>query len=116
MFFLVLKTVITGVVVVTVSEIAKRSSLLAGILASLPLTSILALIWFYIDTHDTNSTSRLSISIFWMVLPSLFFFITFPLLIKWGFRFYLALIISSLLTAGIYWLYIQVLKQLGVTL
>src|SRR4051812_3962048 len=99
MGYLLLKAGITGIIVVSVSEIAKRSSLIAAILASLPLTSILALIWLYIDSEDVKSTTNLSIGIFWMVVPSLFFFVAFPVLVKWGFRFYPALLIASLAMA-----------------
>ena len=116
MLYFFLKVTITGLVVAGVSEIAKRSSLMAGALASLPLTSLLALVWLYLDTADLKATTQLSTSIFWMVLPSLFFFLAFPLLVKWGFRFYPALICASALMSGVYWGYVQLLKRYGVEL
>lgn len=116
MIYLILKTILTGLVVVSVSEIAKRSSLLAAILASLPLTSILAIVWLYIDTNDVDAVKNLSTGIFWMVLPSLLFFLVFPLLIKSGMRFYPALIMSCAAMSIVYWAYTAALRTVGIQL
>lgn len=116
MFYLFLKVIITGLVVAGVSEIAKRSSLMAAVLASLPLTSLLALVWLYLGTADVKLAANLSTSIFWMVLPSLFFFIAFPLLVRFGFRFYPALVFASISMIGVYWGYIQLLKRFEISL
>lgn len=66
-----IKVIFTVVVVVAVSEIAKRSSFWGALLASLPLTSLLAFIWLYVDTGDAQGVANLSQGIFWLVLPSL---------------------------------------------
>jgi hypothetical protein len=116
MLHLMIKTVLTSLLIAGVSEAARRSTLLAAVLASLPLTSLLALIWLYQDTGDTKATADLSTSIFWMVLPSLLFFIVFPLLLKLGLRFYPALVISSLAMILAYWGYAQILKRFGICL
>ena len=75
MFYIILKTLITAIVVVTVTEIAKRSSLLAGLLASIPLTSFLAFIWLYWEKRDSQmvidlSNSILSVSYTHLTLPT----------------------------------------------
>jgi hypothetical protein len=114
MLYLFLKTIITGITIVAVSEIAKRSSWVAAALASLPLTSILAMIWLYIDTRDVQAVVSLSISIFWMVLPSLLFFMAFPLLVKAGLRFYPALAVSILTMCISYVGYVRLLEKFGV--
>jgi len=114
--YLLFKAILTGGVVVGISEIAKKSSLLAAILASLPLTSILAMVWIYFDSKNLAATKELSINIFWMVLPSLFFFLAFPVLVRLGLRFYPALFISSMATAGVYYLYVQLLGKLGISI
>ncbi len=116
MGYLILKILITGITVVSVSEIAKRSSVLAAILASLPLTSILAIIWLYVDTQDIQAVKSLSTGIFWMVLPSLFFFLALPLLLRFGMHFYLALAISCVLMSGVYWVFLRTLKSMGIQL
>jgi len=96
------KTFITAIIVVSVSELSKRYTIWAALLASLPLTSILAFIWLYVDTKDTNKIAELSYSIFWLVLPSLAFFLILPGLLKYGVDFTVAMGISILLTALIY--------------
>src|SRR5262247_2902545 len=75
------KVLVTAIVVVAVSELAKRSSLWAGLLASLPLTSLLAFIWTYLDTGNVEQVGTLSWNIFWLVLPSLLLFLLLPWLL-----------------------------------
>src|SRR5690349_12496787 len=67
----IIKLLISAAIIVAVSEVSKRSSLIGGLLASLPLTSFLAMLWLYKDTKDTAKVAALSMSIFWLVLPSL---------------------------------------------
>lgn len=67
MWQIALKLSLTAVVVVAISEIAKRSSLWAAVLASLPLTSLLAFVWLYIDTRSVERVASLSSGIFWLV-------------------------------------------------
>lgn len=112
--YVLFKGVITALVVVGVSELAKRSSLLAAVLASLPLTSILAMTWLYLDTKSVQSVKSLSYGIFWMVLPSLFFFLIFPIFLKLGLRFYLSLGAACVATSAAYVLYIWLLRRIGV--
>ncbi len=65
------KIAITVAVVVAVAEISKRSSFWGAVLASLPLTSLLAFVWLYTDTGDTQQIAGLARGIFWLVLASL---------------------------------------------
>jgi len=111
-----IKIVITTILIVAISEISKRSSFIGAILASIPLVSVLAIIWLYQDTKDINKISELSISVFWLVLPSLALFVSLPLLLKQGINFYLSLLISIAITVACYYLMIVGLKQLGVKL
>ena len=64
-----IKVAITAVLVVAISEVAKRSSLLGAVLASIPLTSVLAMVWLYADTGDAHKVADLATGIFWLVLP-----------------------------------------------
>ena len=116
MLYAALKVLLTAVLVVAISETAKRSSLVGGILASLPLTSLLAFIWLYLDTGDTAKVASLSNSIFWYVLPSLVLFIALPLLLARGMDFWLSLAIASALTFVAYVVMTSVVARLGVTL
>ena len=110
------KILISALVVAAVSELGKRFSWLAAILASLPLTSLLAIVWLYRDTGDVQKIIELSKGIFWAVLPSLLFFLILPILLKYGVRFWAALTISCLLMFLGYAVYSWTLKRLGVAL
>jgi len=78
----IIKVILSALVIVAVSEIAKRSSLLGGLVASLPIVSFMAMIWLYVDTKDADRVAKLSINIFWLVLPSLAFFLLLPVLLR----------------------------------
>jgi uncharacterized membrane protein (GlpM family) len=111
-----IKILVTALLVAGISELGKRSSHLAAILASLPLTSILAMLWLYRDTGSTEKISELSYGIFWAVLPSLAFFLVLPLLLKTGLRFSLAMLSACALMFGAYSIYALALRSLGVKL
>ena len=113
--YLIIKTIVTALVIVAISEIARRSSLFAGILASIPLTSILAMTWLYFDTRNVKSVIELSNSVLLLIPPSIIFFLTFPFLLK-KIDFLISLAISILLTAITYWVYISLLTKFGVKL
>ena len=116
MVYYILKITITTLLIVLISEITKRSLFLGAILASIPLVSVLAMIWIYIDTEDIAKISELSFNIFWLVLPSLILFVTLPLFLKQGFGFYISMTFSISLTIFSYWLMISVLNYFGVRL
>lgn len=91
MAYYIMKIVVTTGLVVAVSELSKRSSVLGGLLASLPLVSFLGIIWLYLETGDVNKVADLAKSIFWLVLPSLPFFLLLPYLLRRGLNFYVSL-------------------------
>lgn len=116
MGFYVLKIAITAALVVVISEISKRSSFTAAILASVPIISVLAILWLFIETKDAVKVAALSSSVFWLVLPSLALFIVLPVLLKYGVNFYLSLSASIGITIGCYFLLILIAKKFGVSL
>jgi hypothetical protein len=113
MLYYFLKILISAVVIVAVSEIAKRSSGIAALLASLPLTSLLAFIWLYVEGTPTSQIGELSGQIFWLVLPSLVLFVVFPLCLKQGMGFWLAFGLSAVATSGCYLAMLAVLRRFG---
>lgn len=116
MWYLVFKSLVSGVIIMAVSEIAKRSPSLGALVVSLPLVSILAMMWLW---HETNDTERLAVhanSTFWFVLPSLPMFLLLPILLRQGMAFYPALLIVSALTAVLYGAMVWVLGRYGITL
>ena len=109
----IIKTVVSALVIVGVSELGKRFTPIAAVLASLPLTSILAMIWLYRDTGDVQKIANLSRGIFWAVLPSLLFFIVLPLALRGGLKFGWAMIVSTIIMFAGYALYAAALGRFG---
>ncbi len=109
MLYFLSKTFISALIIAGTSELARRYTVWAALLASLPLTSILAFIWLYKDTKDNVKISELSYSIFWLVLPSLSFFLVLPFLLKQQWAFPTALLTSIMVMLLLYgigiWLY-----------
>lgn len=97
------KVLLTAILVAAISELGKRSTFAGALLASLPLTSLLALMWLYRDTGNALQAAELARGIFWLVLPSLAFFIVFPMGVKAGWHFWPALgagVASTLIAYG----------------
>lgn len=116
MLYTAIKVLITAILVVAISEISKRSTAFGAVLASLPVTSLLAFIWLYYETGDTAKISSLSASIFWYVLPSLVLFAALPVLLSKGLGFWTALVLSSVLTFIAYLVMSRILAAFGVVL
>ncbi|MCW9030468.1 MAG: DUF3147 family protein [Gammaproteobacteria bacterium] len=116
MAYYTLKIIITTMLIVAISEISKRSTFVGAILASIPLVSVLAMIWLYIDTKNITKVSALSTSVFWLVLPSLTLFISLPILLKQNINFYLSISISIFVTILSYWIMILILNHFGIKL
>ncbi|MGZ8929232.1 MAG: hypothetical protein ACXW03_12310, partial [Methylobacter sp.] len=72
--------------------------------------------WLYIETHDVNKVAALASGVFWLVIPSLVFFISLPLLLKQGVNFYFSMGLSIAITATCYWLMICILPLFGIKL
>ncbi len=116
MSFYLVKVVITTLLIVLISELARRSTLAGALLASIPLVSVLAILWLYFESGDTERIAGLSTSIFWLVLPSLAFFLLLPALLHRGVHFYLSLALSLAATAASYGLMLYLLGRIGIRL
>jgi hypothetical protein len=97
-----IKVAISATMVVAVSEVSKRFTTLGALLASLPLVSLLAMIWLYVDTRDEAKVAELASEIFWLVLPSLALFLVLPTLLRMGKTFWVSLAVSCTITAVLY--------------
>lgn len=93
------KTLVSALLIAGVSELAKRSSLMAAFLLALPVTSILSFIWIYVETKDAKKIQKLSYEVLYLVIPSLLFFIVLPLCIKQGVNFWIAMGIAMAVTS-----------------
>ena len=108
-----INTLLAALVIAGVTELSRRFSFLAALLVSLPLSSVIALSFVYIESKDVAKVSSLSLEIFWLVLPSLLFFLVLPFLLKQGWNFWLALATSSLVLAFVYLGYSLLMQKLG---
>jgi F0F1-type ATP synthase assembly protein I len=86
-----LKVLISAVVIAAASELAKRQVWLGALIASLPLTSILAMIWLWRDGTESAQIAAFSTGILWLVLPSLLLFVVLPAMLHAGFGFWTSL-------------------------
>jgi hypothetical protein len=116
MLYLVLKALLSGVIIMAVSEIAKRSPAFGALVASLPLVSLLAIMWLWRDTADTKRIADHAEATFWYVLPSLPMFLAFPGMLRSGVPFWWALLASCVLTFVLYLATIAVAARFGVRL
>jgi hypothetical protein len=110
------KVAITAVVVVAVSELGKRSPVWGAVLASLPLTSLLAFIWLYVDTGNDQAIASLSTGIFRLVLPSLPLFLILPALLRSGWSYWPSLGVSRGITVAAYFVMAFVSERFEVRL
>ena len=110
----IIKVLVTSDLVVAISETAKRSTFAGAILASLPITSMLAMAWLWADTRDPEKIASLATGIFWLILPSLTMLLVLPLLLRRGIPFAPSMLISALATAGSYVVMVQVLARFGI--
>lgn len=116
MLWYIIKIAITALIIVIVSEISKRVPLLGSLIASLPLISVLGMIWIYQETKDSQKLIIHAEGTFWYVLPSLPMFLVVPWLMKKGISFYLSLGVGILLTVILYLVMTKLLSRMGMNL
>jgi hypothetical protein len=116
MFYFLTKTVLSGLIAAIVSEIAKRSPAFGALVASLPLISIMAVVWLWKDTADTARIASHMEATFWYVLPSLPMFLLMPAMLRGGAGFWISLIASCIITFLLYLAMTSILARFGVNL
>ena len=116
MFYLLVKAVVSGLLIAIISEVSRRAPGWGGLIASLPLVSVLALIWLWRDTGDTEAAAAQAMSTFWFVLPSLPLFLIIPWLLRAGWGFWPSLIAACLFTMALYAGFAMLAPKLGVRL
>ena len=104
----VLKVLISALIIVLVSEISKRLPSLGALIASLPLVSVLGMIWLWFETQDNKLLAEHSMATFWFVIPSLPMFVLIPVLLQRGMAFGWALGVGCVCTVLLYLLTVRV--------
>jgi hypothetical protein len=116
MLYVIVKAALSGVIIALVSEAARRSPGLGALIASLPLVSILGMIWLWRDTGEPDRIAAHAEATFWLVWPSLPMFLLTPWLLRRGLDFWLALGAGCLLTVILYLLMLQLGPRVGLKL
>ena len=115
MAWLISKYLVTAVVVVIVSEAAKRSDRLGGLIAALPLVTVLALIWLHVEHQSQTKIANHAWYTFWYVLPTLPMFLVFPALLpRLGFWF--TLLACAAITMACFGLFALAVRRFGIEL
>ena len=113
MFALVAKALLSGALIVAISEIGKRAPALAAIVASLPLVSVLGMILLWHGRPDAENMARHAEATFWYVLPSLPMFLALPVMLRHGVGFWLSLLAGCALTVLLYSLMMMAGRRFG---
>ena len=115
MSWILTKYFVTAAVVVAVSELAKRSDKLGALIAALPLVTVLALIWLYVEQQPQEKIANHAWYTFWYVLPTLPMFLAFPFLLP-RIGFWPSLLASAVITVVSFGVFALVLRRFGIDL
>jgi uncharacterized membrane protein (GlpM family) len=115
MSWIITKYLITAAVVVLISEVAKRSDKLGGLVAALPIVTILALIWLYVENQSTEKIANHAWYTFWYAVPTLPMFLAFPWLLP-RIGFWPTLAASVVITVVCFLLFALAVKRFGIEL
>ena len=116
MWYLIVKAALSGVLIAIISEVAKRYPGIGGLIVSLPLVSVLGMIWLWRDKPDAANMAAHVEATFWFVLPSLPMFLVIPVLLRNGWSFWAALAVGCGLTILLYSLMVSFGPRFGLRL
>lgn len=116
MWYLLIKAALSGVLIAIISEVAKRYPGIGGLIASLPLVSVLGMIWLWRDKPDLENMAAHVEATFWFVLPSLPMFLLIPAMLRHGFGFWASLAAGCVLTLALFGLMIWAGPRIGLRL
>jgi hypothetical protein len=102
MLWFSIKAALSGLIVAAVSTIAKRYPGFGALVASLPLVSVLGMIWLWHDKPDAENMAAHASATFWFVLPSLPMFLLIPAMLRAGIPFWVTLVAGCALTVILY--------------
>ena len=116
MLYLAIKAALSGIIIAIVSEVAKRYPGFGALIASLPLVSLLGMIWLWRDKPDVSNMAAHVEATFWFVLPSLPMFLLIPFMLRHGFGFWVAMAVGCALTIVLYGLMTWIGPRFGLRL
>lgn len=116
MTYLIIKAALSGIIIMIVSEVSRRNPSIGGLIASLPLISILAFIWLWRDASDTEKIAAQAEATFWYIFPSIPMFFALPALLRNGLGFWMVLALSCVLTLVLYAATMWLLPRIGINI
>ena len=116
MLYLIVKAAVSGILIAVASEVARRFPGWGALIVSLPLLSILAMLWLWRDTHDPARMAEHVQATFWFVLPSLPMFLLIPAMLRHGYGFWTSLAVGCVVTVALYLATVGMGPRLGLRL
>ncbi len=116
MAYLIIKAAISGILIALASEVARRQPGIGALIASLPLVSVIGMIWLWRDTHDPIRLAKHAQATLWFVAPSLPMFVLIPVLLRRGIGFWPSLALGCALTIALYLLVVLIARKAGISL
>ena len=115
MLYFAIKAGISGLLIAAISTVARRYPGFGALIASLPLVSVLGMVWLWAEAPDSGRMQAHVLATFWYVLPSLPMFALIPLLMRAGVGFYPSLAAGCAVTVALYALAVWVGRMVGVS-
>lgn len=109
-----IKAIISGLLIAAAAEVARKSPAIGGLVGSLPLVSLLAMVWLWKGGATPENLSTYSTATFWFVLPSLPAFLLMPVLLGHGWSFWATLAAGAALTILLYLATMWMLPRIGI--
>ena len=110
------KIALTALIIFSIAQVSERSTLMAAILASIPIVTVLSMMMMHHEGQSAVEISGFAKDIVWLLIPSLLLFIVMPWLIEsrsWD--FYPALAAGMACTITGYFLMVQMMDRFGLS-
>ena len=116
MIWYLVKLLVSALIIVLISEVSKKLPLLGSLIASIPLISVLGMIWMYGEKVNVSKIASHAEGTFWYVIPSLPMFLVLPWMLRKGINFPVSLTVGVALTGVLYFIMAKVLTKFGLNL
>ena len=108
------KILLTALIIFSVAQVSERSTIMAAVLASIPIVSVLSMMLMFHEGQTALEISAFARDIVWLLIPSLLIFIVMPWLIESkGWEFYPALAAGLSSTIVGYFVMVQLMERFG---
>lgn len=111
-----IRAALSGIIVAIIALVSRRYPGLGGLIASLPLISVLGMVWLWHDTGDREAVATYLQSAFWYFIPTIPMFIFMPMMLRHGISFWLTLTVGIVVTLLLYLAMNRALAHYGITL